>query len=68
MMPLRDHGRVNGEWHKAHVLGSNAPMDRRVEWHLEHARECGCRGIPGPVLAEIEARGIEVPERRSEAE
>jgi hypothetical protein len=53
---------MNREWHLAHVLGSNAPMDRRVEWHLEHARVCGCRAVPATVLAEMKARGIDVPE------
>lgn len=55
--------RMNREWHLAHVLGSNAPMDRRVEWHLEHARVCGCREIPPRVRAAIEARGLTIPGR-----
>lgn len=56
---------MNKEWHLAHVLGSKASMDRRVEWHLEHAQVCGCGPIPPSVLAELRSRGIEVPERRS---
>lgn len=51
-------GVVNAEWHKQHVLGSGADMDTRVEWHIEHANACACRGIPAPVLAEIERRGM----------
>jgi hypothetical protein len=47
---------MNADWHRSHVLASNAPMDARIEWHLEHARECACRPIPPSVLAEIEAR------------
>jgi hypothetical protein len=47
---------MNELWHRAHVLGSNAPLDRRVEWHVAHARECACRPIPGSVLAEIARR------------
>lgn len=54
---------MNREWHLEHVLGSKAPMDRRVEWHLEHARMCGCAPIPASVLAEVQARGLDVPER-----
>ncbi|HLN77156.1 MAG TPA: hypothetical protein VK204_08930 [Nocardioidaceae bacterium] len=59
---------MNRDWHLAHVLGSKAPMDRRVEWHLEHARECGCGPIPPSVKAEIRARGMDVPEGRGQAE
>lgn len=50
---------LNAEWHREHQLGSGAPMDRRVEWHLEHARVCACRPIPGPVMAEIRARRLD---------
>lgn len=34
---------INADWHHAHVLGKNAPMDKRIAWHEEHLRECGCR-------------------------
>ncbi len=59
---------MNREWHPAHVLGSNAPMDRRVEWHVAHARECACAPVPASVLAEIQARGLDVPEGSRRAE
>ena len=59
---------MNREWHLAHVLGSKASLDRRVEWHLEHAQVCGCWPIPPSVVAEMRARGIDVPERRSGSE
>jgi hypothetical protein len=52
---------LNAEWHREHVLGSTAPMDDRVAWHLEHARECGCRDIPASVVAELERRGLDPP-------
>jgi hypothetical protein len=47
---------VNAEWHRAHVLGQHAGMDERVAWHQEHAVACGCRPIPAPVQAVIDAR------------
>jgi hypothetical protein len=52
---------INGDWHRAHVLGQGASMDRRVAWHLEHAAACGCRGIPQTVLDEVERRGRTAP-------
>ena len=47
---------MNAAWHRTHVLGSRAPMDARIAWHLEHARECACRPIPASVLAAIADR------------
>jgi hypothetical protein len=38
----RTVGVVNAGWHRAHVLGRDVPMDARIAWHLEHARECAC--------------------------
>ena len=55
---------MNAEWHDEHALGQGAPLDRRVQWHLEHARECGCRAVPRTVAEELERRGIAVPGRR----
>ena len=52
---------MNAEWHRAHVLGRGASLDDRVTWHLEHARACGCRAIPAGIVAEIRARGLDVP-------
>lgn len=55
--------RLNAEWHRQHVLGSHAPLEARVAWHLEHARHCACREVPASMLAEFERRGIALPER-----
>jgi hypothetical protein len=35
-------------------------MDQRVEWHVEHARNCSCRKLEGKMLEEIRKRGIEI--------
>lgn len=50
---------MNADWHRDHVLGSGASLDRRVSWHVQHAKECGCRPIPDPVRREIEARALD---------
>lgn len=55
---------LNRDWHDAHELGQGAPMDARVAWHLEHARECGCREVPRTVREELARRGIDEPGRR----
>jgi len=51
-------GTINAEWHKAHVLGRNADLDTRVEWHIEHANACSCRQLSPKMRAEIERRGL----------
>jgi hypothetical protein len=42
-------GLMNTDWHDAHPLASNAHMDERVRWHLQHADKCACRPIPKDV-------------------
>lgn len=44
---------MNAEWHEKHRMPPRAKLPQRVKWHLEHARECGCRPIPGTVLDAI---------------
>ncbi len=47
---------MNTDWHDEHVLGSNASMDERVQWHLQHRDKCACRPIPQDVQAVIDQR------------
>lgn len=44
---------LNASWHKQNRMPARATLRQRVKWHLEHARECGCRSIPQHVLAAI---------------
>ena len=44
---------LNAQWHKKHRMPPRPTLHQRVKWHLEHARECGCRSIPKNVLAAI---------------
>jgi hypothetical protein len=54
---------LNKQWHEGHRLGSGASLDDRLQWHVEHAKACGCRPIPTRVLEEIGRRGIVVEPR-----
>jgi len=45
----------NGEWHKAHRMPATPTRLERVEWHAEHAVECGCRPVPVDLAAEVKA-------------
>jgi len=39
-------------------------LDQRVEWHLEHEKQCGCReDVPRTVRAELERRAAQAGNR-----
>ena len=55
--------KVNKEWHEKNKLGEKASLDKRVEWHLEHEKNCACAPIPKDVIQELEKRGTRVKTR-----
>ena len=44
---------MNREWHKQHALPSGATENQRIEWHIEHTRNCACRPFPQGLLAKL---------------
>lgn len=58
-------GRINPEWHKAHVMPKNATEEQRIAWHVEHAKHCGCREITSGVAELFRKHGVEVPKRKA---
>jgi hypothetical protein len=48
---------MNATWHKKHPMPKKPTLDERVQWHLAHAKACGCREIPKTVIAELRRRG-----------
>jgi len=55
---------LNRAWHETHRLGTKATLGERIAWHLEHAKECGCREMPESIKTALSARGVPLPERR----
>ncbi len=47
---------MNADWHARHVMPKPATTAQRIAWHVEHAKECGCRPIPEPLQREIDRR------------
>ena len=45
---------INTAWHADHPLPKRASMAERVQWHVAHARACGCRPIPRSVQAYLQ--------------
>jgi len=50
--------KINRGWHLAHIMPQNPSFEQRVEWHLEHQQNCGCRPIAGKLAEEMKRRGI----------
>lgn len=54
-------GKINAEWHAAHVMPKNPTDAQRAEWHYEHALHCGCRQPSVATVALMEAHGYKLP-------
>jgi hypothetical protein len=52
----------NHDWHRHDALLLSASSDEVIAWHLRHAANCGCHGIPLTVLEELDARHIRLPQ------
>jgi hypothetical protein len=44
---------LNREWHLQNKMPKNPSFEQRVQWHLEHEKNCKCRPIPAKLLEEI---------------
>lgn len=51
---------ISREWHLKNKMPKNPTLDQRVEWHVEHARNCQCRKLEGKILEEIKRRKIKI--------
>ena len=52
--------KLNAEWHIKNKMQANATIEQRIEWHLEHAKNCSSRPIPEKLLKEIKKRNLKV--------
>lgn len=41
------------EWHAKNKMPQNPTLEQRINWHREHAKNCGCRPIPKNLLPKI---------------
>jgi hypothetical protein len=46
----------NDEWHSKNSLPQNSSIDQRVQWHMDHARNCSCPSFDEDILEEIKKR------------
>ena len=47
---------LNASWHAKHPMPKPATLEQRVQWHVAHAKACGCRPMPRSVSVELERR------------
>jgi hypothetical protein len=52
---------MNSQWHAANRLPRSANFETRLEWHRDHAENCGCREPPADIRRELERRGMLPP-------
>ena len=48
--------KINEKWHQANKMPKNGTLKERMEWHIEHIKNCGCRPIPEKLQAIIKSR------------
>lgn len=47
---------VNTAWHSTHRMPKQATIKQRINWHLQHQRNCQCKPIPTLVQKAINSR------------
>ena len=48
--------KLNKEWHLKNRMPKNPTLDERIQWHIEHSKNCSCREMPESIKTEIEKR------------
>ena len=49
---------INKAWHLKHRMPDNPSLEQRIQWHIAHAKACGCREIPPAIMKELKKRKI----------
>jgi hypothetical protein len=44
-------GTINKEWHLKNKMPKNPSEEERLEWHIDHSKNCTCR-VPSEKLKE----------------
>jgi len=53
---VKGFNHMNSEWHNKHPMPPRPTLEKRIEWHLDHAKNCACRPIPPTLKAKIESQ------------
>jgi len=50
---------INKEWHLKNKMPKNPTLEERINWHIEHAKNCRCIEMPESIKKEINKRNKE---------
>lgn len=56
MVSNGENMKINKVWHGQNRMPKNASDKERIQWHVDHARECGCRDIPPKIKTALAER------------
>ena len=45
--------KINKKWHLKNKMPKNATLNQRIQWLVDHARECACRPIPKNIQGKL---------------
>ena len=45
--------KINKSWHKKNPIPKNLTLEQRIQWHVNHERECNCRPIPDNIKIKL---------------
>lgn len=48
--------KINKGWHKKNPMPKNPNINQKIQWHVDHARECACRPIPDGINKKLAER------------
>lgn len=53
---------LNAEWHRQHKMPKNPTVQQRIDWHLAHQQNCGCRpSFPEKLKEQMRKLKIKIP-------
>ncbi len=55
--------KINKEWHLAHGMPKNPSLTERVNWHIEHAKNCACRPMPESIKTALKEKDFKTCSR-----
>ncbi len=50
--------KINKEWHLKNKMPENPTLEQRINWHIEHSKNCNCREMPESIRKEINKRKV----------
>jgi len=49
--------KINKIWHQSHKVPKSTTLEQRIEWHIEHLKNCQCRtDMPPKLKSEMKKR------------